>query len=313
MNPFYAPDFQSLQMSPMRAALEPMPLYQPRDTGYMGIYTKPMEKESPAISPVLKGLSAPFGDSEVGGSGQDAPTYGGKSTPSFGVGYNTPGTVGKALGSVFGFGPSIVGSVLGSTIGTERVNRDLLSLGIPNQVSPVQTAIATTMGPLAGIFGFDKPQEAFTREVVSQLTPDQYAAYSASITGQGTIPGFDLNVAPGQGGPGTPGADPTVDSGVGQTPESTYARGGYVPGKSGGMDDDVPAIIDGKEPARLSSGEFVFDAATVAALGDGNNAAGAKKLDGLRKAIRKKAYGHERQPPKNYSVGDLVRAYDRGR
>jgi len=79
------------------------------------------------------------------------------------------------------------------------------------------------------------------------------------------------------------------------------------------MDDDVPAIIDGKEPARLSSGEFVFDAATVAALGDGNNAAGAKKLDGLRKAIRKKAYGHERQPPKNYSVGDLVRAYDRGR
>jgi len=79
------------------------------------------------------------------------------------------------------------------------------------------------------------------------------------------------------------------------------------------MDDDVPAIIDGKGPARLSSGEFVFDAATVAALGDGNNTAGAKKLDGLRKAIRKKAYGHEKQPPKNYSVGDLVRLYDKGR
>jgi len=93
----------------------------------------------------------------------------------------------------------------------------------------------------------------------------------------------------------------------------TYAEGGYVPGKSGGMDDDVPAIIDGKQPAKLSSGEFVFDAATVAALGDGNNAAGARKLDGLRKAIRKKAYGHEKQPPKNYSVGDLVRIYDRRR
>ena len=93
----------------------------------------------------------------------------------------------------------------------------------------------------------------------------------------------------------------------------TYAEGGYVPGKSGGMDDDVPAIIDGKQPARLSSGEFVFDAATVAALGDGNNAAGARKLNELRKAIRKKAYGHEKQPPKNYSVGDLVRIYDRRR
>ena len=92
-----------------------------------------------------------------------------------------------------------------------------------------------------------------------------------------------------------------------------FLKGGYVPGKSGGMDDDVPAIIDGKGPARLSSGEFVFDAATVAALGDGNNAAGAKKLDGLRKAIRMRAYGHKRQPPKNYSVGDLVRLYDRRR
>lgn len=91
------------------------------------------------------------------------------------------------------------------------------------------------------------------------------------------------------------------------------ARGGYVPGGSGGMDDNVPAIIDGKEPARLSSGEFVFDAATVAALGDGNNAAGAKKLNQLREAIRQKAYGHKKQPPKNYSVGDLVRMYDRRR
>jgi hypothetical protein len=33
----------------------------------------------------------------------------------------------------------------------------------------------------------------------------------------------------------------------------------------------------------------------------------------LRKAIRQKAYGHKKQPPKNYSVGDLVRMYDRGR
>lgn len=88
---------------------------------------------------------------------------------------------------------------------------------------------------------------------------------------------------------------------------ATYlARGGYVPGKSGGMDDDVPAIIDGKQPARLSSGEFVFDAATVAALGDGNNQAGARKLEEIRKAIRKKAYGHERQPPKNYDIATLM-------
>ena len=112
---------------------------------------------------------------------------------------------------------------------------------------------------------------------------------------------------------GYSGADQASAESGGYGGSGMYAQGGYVPGKSGGMDDDVPAIIDGKEPARLSSGEFVFDAATVAALGDGNNQAGAKKLDGLRKAIRKKAYGHEKQPPKNYSVGDLVRMYDRRR
>ena len=112
----------------------------------------------------------------------------------------------------------------------------------------------------------------------------------------------------------SPSAPEGFSGGTGeQDPGGGWARGGYVPGKSGGMDDDVPAIIDGKQPARLSSGEFVFDAATVAALGDGNNQAGAKKLNQLREAIRQKAYGHEKQPPKNYSVGDLVRMYDRRR
>ena len=91
------------------------------------------------------------------------------------------------------------------------------------------------------------------------------------------------------------------------TMAATYlAGGGYVPGKSGGMDDDVPAIIDGKQPAKLSSGEFVFDAATVAALGDGNNQAGARKLEEIRRAIRKRAYGHEKQPPKNYDIATLM-------
>lgn len=312
MNPFYAPDFQSLPMSPMRAAFEPTLRYRPREAGYLNIYNKPREEVSPAIAPVIKGLKS--GDEGTTEGSLDAPNTGSRTyTPAFGTQYNVPGTVGRIVGSPFGFIPGILGGTIGSYAGTQRANADLMALGIPNQISPTQTAFATTLGPFSGMFNFDKPQEAFTREVISQLTPDQYATYSASLTGQGTIPGFDLNVQPGQGMPGTPGADPTPDSGVGQTPESTYARGGYVPGKSGGMDDDVPAVIDGKQPARLSSGEFVFDAATVAALGDGNNQAGAKKLHGLRKAIRKKAYGHEKQPPRNYSVGDLVRLYDKTR
>lgn len=52
----------------------------------------------------------------------------------------------------------------------------------------------------------------------------------------------------------------------------------YVEGPGTGRSDEVPA--------RLSKGEFVVDAETVALLGDGSSEAGAKKLDDMRKGIR---------------------------
>lgn len=125
--------------------------------------------------------------------------------------------------------------------------------------------------------------------------------------------GYDGGDSGGGGGSDSGGGGDGGGGDSGGGSDGGWAKGGYVPGDSGGMDDDVPAVIDGKAPARLSSGEFVFDAATVAALGDGNNEAGAKKLNMLREAIRHKAYGHKKQPPKNYSIGDLVRLYDRMR
>lgn len=60
---------------------------------------------------------------------------------------------------------------------------------------------------------------------------------------------------------------------------------GLVAGEGGGQDDMVDA--------RLSPGEYVFDAETVAMLGDGDNAAGARKLDELREQLR----AHKRSAP----------------
>ena len=68
------------------------------------------------------------------------------------------------------------------------------------------------------------------------------------------------------------------------------ARGGsprYVSGGSPGQSDKVPAM--------LSDGEYVWDADTVSALGDGNNAAGAAALDKARERIR----AHKRSAPVN--------------
>lgn len=59
----------------------------------------------------------------------------------------------------------------------------------------------------------------------------------------------------------------------------------YVQGDGGGQDD----LID----ARLADGEYVFDADVVAALGDGSNKEGARKLDEMRAAIRE----HKRSAP----------------
>lgn len=331
MNPFYAPDFQSLQMSPMRAALEPMPLYQPRNTGYMGIYNKPMEKESPAISSVLKGLSASIGPTGTGeGSREDPATAGGTAVSDINL---SRGRQGALLGTIASLATGIpFGGLVGGGLGTladinevnaalaqaAQTNPDLAARGAFGQLSPSQGFSGFIDAVTGGRFGtpidYSFVDQAIAGTPPSRGTtmgiPDEAADIQATIDqanrDAATQASMDAAVAGAQAA-----AESSRDTSSGQGAE--WARGGYVPGKSGGMDDDVPAIIDGKQPARLSSGEFVFDAATVAALGDGNNAAGAKKLDGLRKAIRQKAYGHERQPPKNYSVGDLVRAYDRSR
>ena len=75
----------------------------------------------------------------------------------------------------------------------------------------------------------------------------------------------------------------------GVLPQTGMAAGGdvqgWLAGDSSGQADDVNAS--------LSHGEYVFDADTVAALGDGNTEAGAKELDRMRKAIRQ----HKRSAP----------------
>lgn len=65
----------------------------------------------------------------------------------------------------------------------------------------------------------------------------------------------------------------------------TGTTGHFVEGAGDGQSDDIPAM--------LADGEYVFDADTVAALGNGSSKAGALQLDKMRQAIRK----HKRSAP----------------
>lgn len=55
--------------------------------------------------------------------------------------------------------------------------------------------------------------------------------------------------------------------------------GGYTRGPGSGRSDEIPA--------RLSDGEYVIDAETVALLGDGSGKHGAERLDEMRRNLRK--------------------------
>jgi len=74
---------------------------------------------------------------------------------------------------------------------------------------------------------------------------------------------------------------------------------GMVEGRGDGMSDEVAFDVVGDpevDTAMLSPDEYVMDAYTVAALGNGSSDAGAAKLDEFRKALREKVYGRKEQP-----------------
>lgn len=77
-----------------------------------------------------------------------------------------------------------------------------------------------------------------------------------------------------------------------EVPGKTYAEGGEVE-MEGALSQAFAGAVMGSEggqsdlvEARLSPGEYVLDAETVSALGDGNTAAGIAKLDELRQQLR---------------------------
>lgn len=73
------------------------------------------------------------------------------------------------------------------------------------------------------------------------------------------------------------------------------AKGRYLNGSTDGMADKIPANIEGRQPAKLSHGEFVVPADVVSHLGNGNSEAGAKRLYDMMDKIRHARTGTKKQ------------------
>ena len=72
---------------------------------------------------------------------------------------------------------------------------------------------------------------------------------------------------------------------------------GMLKGAGDGMDDMIPANLEGEQDVLLSSDEYIVPADVVSQLGNGSSDAGAQELDGMLDRVRKKKYGRSMQPP----------------
>ena len=80
---------------------------------------------------------------------------------------------------------------------------------------------------------------------------------------------------------------------------------GKVNGAGDGMDDLIPAKLDGEDDVVLSDGEFIVPADVVSGLGNGSSDAGSKALYDMMDRVREMRTGKKEQP-KQVPQGEML-------
>jgi hypothetical protein len=164
----------------------------------------------------------------------------------------------------------------------------------------ILASLTANKSPVASInYGPDDSGAATGLAQGAAGTPSSGLKSTGAFTVENPLAGFNalsssgLKLLSGQNPLGIPGlkrgGQPKSSGGaLPHIPEfKTGTTGHYVQGAGDGQSDDIPAM--------LADGEYVFDADTVAALGNGSNKAGALMLDKMRERIRH----HKRSAPKD--------------
>lgn len=83
----------------------------------------------------------------------------------------------------------------------------------------------------------------------------------------------------------------------GEMDDTAERSEGQLNGPGDGMDDLIPATIDGQQDVLLSDGEYIIPADVVSHLGNGSTDAGARALDQMAERVREARTGRPQQAP----------------
>jgi hypothetical protein len=83
----------------------------------------------------------------------------------------------------------------------------------------------------------------------------------------------------------------------GEMDDTAERSEGQLNGPGDGMDDLIPATIDGQQDVLLSDGEYIIPADVVSHLGNGSTDAGARALDQMAERVREARTGQTQQAP----------------
>ena len=298
----------------------------------------PAEMQVPAAGAGLAGLTGTealkYANLAKGVLGAAAGTAGagggGGGTPAVGGNYGSYGTGGGGAlpGSLAS--TSLPGSQITQLDPFKDYNKYQQIQAIQNEQAMQHVPVAE---PLYAASGGDVTSLAQIQERLSQLDPRLNSVlqnklkanyYTYGSDSSGALPtqlmNSQLGSKPNPGYPAqaassartslydTYGFKPASLNAQEKAPETVYAKDGghipefitgatghYVKGRGDGQSDSIPAM--------LADGEYVFDAETVAQLGNGSSDAGAKILDRMRENIRahKRSAPVDKIPPKSKS------------
>ena len=244
------------------------------------------------------GFDGGFGGYTPAGGGNVNPNTGGGGFGGFGGGGQSQGDFGGLMQGIAGLlggaggRPQQMDQPFGGING--RSDMDMFSHG----PSPYMLFGSGPQSPMGGDMMYKDAQYRPERDGMRDQTDDMPSSYQDILNGRSSMlnntqyrPNFLHAIQ------GAPSYGNTFAAG-GITSLGGYAAGGnprLLKGPGDGMSDNIPATINGRQPARLADGEFVIPADVVSHLGNGSTEAGAKQLHAMMDKVRRARTGNKKQ------------------